>query len=50
VLAIRIDIIPDTQEGDLDIAAAERMMDRDVKLIAITHVPTNSGLVGTPRK
>jgi selenocysteine lyase/cysteine desulfurase len=42
---IRIDIIPDTREGDLDIEAAERMMDRDVKLISITHVPTSSGLV-----
>ncbi|HZR02399.1 MAG TPA: aminotransferase class V-fold PLP-dependent enzyme [Burkholderiales bacterium] len=46
---VRIDVIPDTQAGDLDIEAAARMMDRDVKLISITHVPTSSGLVNPAR-
>lgn len=42
---IRIDVIPDNEHGELDIAAAERLLDSDVRLISITHVPTSSGLV-----
>ena len=42
---VRIDVIPDNEYGELDPEAAARLMDRDVKLIAITHVPTNGGLV-----
>jgi selenocysteine lyase/cysteine desulfurase len=40
-----IEIIPSDAAGELDTEALERMIDRRVKLIAITHVPTNSGLV-----
>ena len=42
---VRIDVIPDNEHGELDIEAAARLLARDVKLISITHVPTNSGLV-----
>ena len=42
---VRIDVIPDNEYGELDTEAAARLMDKDVKLIAITHVPTNGGLV-----
>ena len=40
-----IDVIPSDAAGELDLDALERMIDRRVKLIAITHVPTNGGLV-----
>lgn len=40
-----IDMIPSSDSGELDIGALERMIDGRVKLIAITHVPTNGGLV-----
>jgi cysteine desulfurase/selenocysteine lyase len=40
-----VDIVPSDAVGELDIEALERMIDRRVKLIAITHVPTNGGLV-----
>ena len=42
---VRIEVIPDDADGALDPAAAARLLDRDVKLISITHVPTNGGLV-----
>ena len=40
-----VDVVPSDAAGELDIEALERMIDRRVKLIAITHVPTNGGLV-----
>ena len=40
-----IDVIPDNEYGELDTEAAARLLDEDVKLISITHVPTNGGLV-----
>lgn len=40
-----IEVIPDDAQGVLDPAALERMIDGRVRLIAITWVPTNGGLV-----
>jgi cysteine desulfurase / selenocysteine lyase len=39
-----IDVVPSDATGELDIEALERMIDKRVKLIAITWVPTNGGL------
>jgi len=39
-----IEVVPNDAEGALDVAALERMIDKRVKLIAITWVPTNGGL------
>src|SRR5258708_25326716 len=40
-----IEVIPDDANGVLDAEALERMLDDRVRLIAITWVPTNGGLV-----
>ena len=40
-----VEVVPSDEAGELDVEALERMIDRRVKLIAITHVPTNGGLV-----
>jgi cysteine desulfurase/selenocysteine lyase len=40
-----IEAVPSDDSGALDVAALERMIDERVRLIAITHVPTNGGLV-----
>src|SRR3954463_10875636 len=42
---VAIDIVPSDASGELDVDALERMIDERVKLIAITWVPTNGGLV-----
>lgn len=42
---VKIDVVPNAESGELDTAALARMVDDKVKLIAVTHVPTNGGLV-----
>lgn len=41
----RVEVIPSDEQGQLSVAALRNMIDERVKLIAITHVPTNGGLV-----
>src|SRR4051794_9724873 len=41
----RIEIVPDDEHGQIDVAALESMIDGDVKLVSLVHVPTQSGLV-----
>ena len=40
-----VDVVPSDETGQLSVAALEGMIDDRVKLIAITHAPTNGGLV-----
>lgn len=40
-----VEVVPNDASGQLDVEALRRMIDGRVKLIAITHVPTNGGLV-----
>ena len=42
---VTIDIIPNDDSGQISIEALRNMVNERVKLIAITHVPTNGGLV-----
>ena len=42
---IQIEIIPNDETGALSPSALESMIDDSVKLISITHIPTNGGLV-----
>jgi len=41
----RVELVPDDAFGQMDLAALEAMIDERVRLIALTHIPTNSGLV-----
>src|SRR5690242_17845503 len=40
-----VDVIPSDESGQLSVSALRNMIDERVKLIAVTHVPTNGGLV-----
>ncbi len=40
-----VEVVPDNDVGEIDVAALEAMVDDRVKLITINHVPTNGGLV-----
>ncbi|MCI4670160.1 MAG: aminotransferase class V-fold PLP-dependent enzyme [Bacteroidia bacterium] len=42
---IEIGIVPSTETGEVDLGALEQMIDHKVKLIILTHIPTNGGLV-----
>jgi cysteine desulfurase / selenocysteine lyase len=41
----QVEPVPDDEHGQISVDALERMLDERVRLISITHVPTNGGLV-----
>ncbi|OPG10226.1 aminotransferase class V [Microbispora sp. GKU 823] len=42
---VRVEVVPDDETGALSVEALRDMIDERVKLIAVTHVPTQGGLV-----
>lgn len=42
---VEVIAVPSTSKGELDVAALERLIDERAKLISVSHVPTNGGLV-----
>lgn len=42
---VSVEAVPNDEHGALSVPALESMIDDRVKLIAVTHVPTNGGLV-----
>lgn len=41
----RVEVIPNDEHGQISLAHLKALLDERVKLIAITHVPTNGGLI-----
>lgn len=42
---IEVVVVPNDEHGQLDVQALETLIDDRVKLISVTHVPTNGGLI-----
>lgn len=42
---VKVDVVPNDEHGQLSVEALQEMLDERVKLVSITHVPTNGGLV-----
>ncbi len=42
---IRIEVVPSDESGQVDLDALETTLGPDVAVVAITHVPTNGGLI-----
>lgn len=42
---VSVEVVPDDESGQLSVSALREMIDERVKLIAVTHVPTQGGLV-----
>ncbi|MBL4666151.1 MAG: aminotransferase class V-fold PLP-dependent enzyme [Sneathiella sp.] len=40
-----IDVVPSDSDGQIDVTVLEAMIDDTVKLISMTHIPTNGGLI-----
>jgi selenocysteine lyase/cysteine desulfurase len=40
-----IEVVPDDESGQIDVAALERLIDGRVRLVSLVHIPTQSGLV-----
>ncbi len=42
---VRVEVVPNDEQGQLSVAALAGMLDERVKVIAVSHMPTNGGLV-----
>lgn len=42
---VRVEVVPNDDQGQISVSALANMMDQRVKVVAISHMPTNGGLV-----
>lgn len=42
---VEVAVAPDDEHGQLDVAALESMLDERTRLVSVTHVPTQGGLI-----
>jgi selenocysteine lyase/cysteine desulfurase len=42
---VTVDVIPDGPDGALDVRALRSMLDDDVRIVAVTHAPSQNGLL-----
>jgi cysteine desulfurase/selenocysteine lyase len=44
-MGVSIEVVPNDEHGQIDLVALAEMMDERVRLVSISHMPTNGGLV-----
>ncbi|MDX1739124.1 MAG: aminotransferase class V-fold PLP-dependent enzyme, partial [Alphaproteobacteria bacterium] len=49
IFGIEFELIPNDETGQMDVEALEAAIDKNVKLISVSHIPTNSGLINPVR-
>lgn len=42
---VTVEVVPNDEHGQMSVAALRKMMDDRVRLIAVSHIPTNGGLI-----
>ncbi len=45
-----VEMAPDDEHGQIDVAALEGMIDDHTRLVSLTHIPTNGGLINPVEK
>lgn len=45
IQGVEVDIIPDDEHGQADISVLESMLDDRTRLVSLTHIPTQGGLI-----
>jgi selenocysteine lyase/cysteine desulfurase len=42
---VSVEVVPNDEQGQIDVAALARLLDDRVRVVALSHMPTNGGLV-----